>query len=336
MADDKVLSIREKMEEIYDGSEPESTEVEAASQEIDDDIETEEAVESSQEVPEPTPMVPPADMNKIEREAFLNPTAENRHILQSYLNRRAYETRSDYTRKYTEAEELRKKAAGIYEVMQEHQDYYQKRGIPLSDVARRSILWDKAMAQDPINTAIEWLDAYGVSLEDLSRAGSNSPSPSPHAQQPQAGFLTKEQAEEIAQQKLESYFAEQEKKTVDYFNQQVVSSFMSSKPLFRDPETGSQLEAEMAPIVQALTSSGRYNNPQDILETAYNYVVNGNPVFSGLNQKIAARPNIEQTQAVTQKAKQAAKSITGSTGSGTPRLQVRDLRENLRRRMAGD
>lgn len=335
MADDKVLSIREKMEEIYEGAEPETTEVQATTEEVDDNVEAEEAAESEPEVPEPTPMVPPADMNKIEREAFLNPTAENRHILQAYLNRRAYETRSDYTRKYTEAEELRKKAASIYDVMQEHQDYYQKRGIPLSDVARRSILWDKAMAQDPINTAIEWLDAYGLSLDDLSRAASTQPAANT-AQQSQAGFLTAEQAEEIAQKKLEAYFAEQEKKTVDYFNQQVVSSFISSKPLFRDPETGSQLEAEMAPIVQALTNSGRYSNPQDILETAYNYVVNGNPVFSGLNQKIAATPSIEQTQAVTQRAKQAAKSITGSTGSGTPRLQVKDLRENLRRRMAGD
>jgi len=82
-----------------------------------------------------------------------------------------------------------------------------------------------------------------------------------------------------------------------------------------------------------LSGTGKYSSPEEILETAYNYVVNGNPVFSSLLQKMTARPVIEQQQAAVQKAKAASRSITGSTGSGTPRVQSKDLRENLRRRM---
>jgi hypothetical protein len=92
----------------------------------------------------------------------------------------------------------------------------------------------------------------------------------------------------------------------------------------------------MAPIVSALTSTGKYSSPQEILETAYNYVVAGNPTFSSLHQAMTAKPVLEQKQAAVQKAKAAAKSISGSAGSGTPRMEVKNIRDNLRRRMAGE
>jgi hypothetical protein len=276
----------------------------------------------------PTPLAPPADMNAAEKEAFLNPTAANAHILQSYLNRRAYETRSDYSRKMQEVEQLKKHTAGLYETIKQYEDEYAKDGISITDVTKRAIAWDKAMQQDPVATALDWLDSYGVRLEDLQGY-------QPQEQQaPQ--YLTREEAERIAEERYQKIQSEQQKKAVDYYNQQVVTSFMNNKPLFRDPETASQLEAEMAPVVQALNATGRYSSPEQVLETAYNYVVNGNPTFSGLVQRMTAKPVIEQQQAVVQKAKQAAKSISGSAGSGTPRLNSKSLGDNLRRRFHGE
>jgi hypothetical protein len=73
-----------------------------------------------------------------------------------------------------------------------------------------------------------------------------------------------------------------------------------------------------------------------VLETAYNYVVNGNPTFSSLVSKIAAGPAIQQQQATVQKAKAAARSISGSAGSGSPRIEAKNIRDNLQRRFAGD
>lgn len=288
--------------------------------------------------PERIPLVPPADMNKAEKEAFLNPTPANSHILQQYMNRRAYETRTDYQRKMQEVEELKKHTSSVYDTIKQYEEDYAKEGIKLGDVARRSIAWDKAMRQNPIDTARDWLEAYGVDINDLvqgqvSQAEQQQYQPQ---QQQQRGFLTRDEAERIAEEKYRQAQTEQEQKAVAYYNQRVVESFVSSKPLFKDPETAAQLEAEMAPIVQALSSTGRYSSPEEILNTAYNYVVAGNPTFSSLNSAMTAKPVLEQKVAAAQKAKAASKSITGSAGSGTPRAQIKDIRDNLRRRMSGD
>lgn len=295
---------------------------------IDDEpeVETEAPVEAQ---PEPEPdrpaLVPPADMRKEERDAFLNPTPANAHILQSYLNRRAYETRADYARKTQELEQQRKSLASVMEVVKQHEAEYAKDGIPLSDVVRRSVAWDAAMQQDPVSTARDWLESYGLTPHDL--LGQQAPQ--------QQAYVDPQQYERIVEEKLQAYQQQQQQKAVELFNQQVVQSFVASKPLFRDPETAAQLEAEMAPVVTALKGTGRYSSPEEILETAYSYVVNGNPTFSGLAQKLAAKQGIQQTQQATQKAKQAARSISGSAGSGTPRIVSKDLRANLERRLKG-
>jgi hypothetical protein len=274
------------------------------------------------------PLAPPADMNAAEREAFLNPTPANSHILQTYLNRRAYETRTQYDRKMQEVNQLREQNSRIYDVIKQYEEDYAKDGITIADVTRRSVAWDKAMQANPIQTAIEWLEAYGLSPQDLAAQQA--------AYQETPQYLTREEAERIAEERFQTIQQEQEKKAVEYMNQRTVESFMSRKPLFRDPETASQLEAEMAPVVQALSTTGRYSSAEEILETAYNYVVNGNPTFSGLVQKLQSAPVIQQQQAVADKAKKAAKSISGSAGSGTPRIVTKDIRDNLRRRLSGE
>jgi hypothetical protein len=270
-------------------------------------------------------------MRAEEREAFLNPTPQNAHILQAYVNRRAYETRSDYSRRMQELEELKKQTSSVYDTIKQYEEEYARNGISLGDIAKRSIAWDRAMQSDPVNTAREWLDSYGLSLEDLY----NGQMQQNQMQQQPSGYLTKEEAEQIAEERAQAILQSQERKAVEYYNQQVVQSFMSNKPVFRDPETAAQLEADMAPVVSALTSTGRYSSPEEILETAYNYVINGNPAYSSLVQKMTAKPRIMEQQQAVEKAKAAAKSISGSPGSGTPRIEAKDLRDNLRRRLMG-
>lgn len=308
-------------------------ETEDAKPEQETEQTNEEPTVTQEEVPTPTPepekpmLVPPADMNAAEKDAFLNPSSSNAHILQQYLNRRAYETKTQYDRRMQEVNQLREQTKGFYDAIKEYENDYAKAGISLTDVTKQAIAWDKAMQANPLETAREWLESYGITVDELAK--------NPQQQVP-TNFLTKEQAEKIAEERYKVLQGEQEKKALEYYNQQVVNSFMSSKPLFKDPETASQLEAEMAPVVQALNSTGKYSSPSEVLELAYNYVVNGNPTFSGLQSKITAGQVVQQQQATTQKAKQAAKSITGSAGSGTPRVQVKDIRDNLARRFHGE
>lgn len=308
---------------------------------VEDVPEEQQVADVQQAVPEQQqeriPLVPPADMNKVEKEAFLNPTPANAHILQQYMNRRAYETRTDYQRKMQEVEELKKSTSSVYDTIKQYEQDYAKEGIGLGDIARRSIAWDKAMRQNPVETAKEWLDSYGVDINELVQSPQNDQNQQPNqSYQQQQNYLTREEAERIAEEKFQRIQSEQEQKAVAYYNQRVVESFVSSKPLFRDPETASQLEAEMAPIVQALSSTGKYSSPEEILNTAYNYVVAGNPTFSSLNSAMTAKAAIDQKSVAAQKAKAASKSITGSAGSGTPRMEIKNIRDNLRRRMSGD
>ena len=302
-------------------------------EEPQEDTEETEETPAAEAEPERIPLVPPADMNKAEKDAFLNPTPANAHVLQQYMNRRAYETRTDYQRKMQEVEQLRQQTSGIYDTIKQYEQDYAKQGISLGDIAKRSIAWDKAMQTNPVQAAREWLDSYGLTLEDLQ---SQQPQNGYQQQQQQSQYLTREEAERIADERLRTAQEEAQKSAVAYYNERAVESFVAAKPLFKDPETASQLEAEMAPIVSALTSTGKYSSPQEILETAYNYVVAGNPTFSSLHQAMTAKPVLEQKQAAVQKAKAAAKSISGSAGSGTPRMEVKNIRDNLRRRMAGE
>ena len=313
---------------------------------VDEDTETEEEPAVEEEAATPTdtqvqpvteervPLVPPADMNKLEKEAFLNPTPQNAHVLQQYMNRRAYELRSDHQRRMVEIDAIQKQTSGVLDAIKQYEEDYARQGISLPDVAKRSIAWDRAMHNNPVQTAVEWLESYGLTVADLQNHANN---PNPYAyQQPTPGYLTREEAERIAEEKMSAFQDEQQKKAVAYYNERCVESFVASKPLFKDPETASQLEAEMAPIVTALTNTGKYSSPEEILETAYNYVVAGNPTFSSLNNAMTAKAAIEQKQAAAQKAKAASRSISGSAGSGSPKIQTKDLRDNLRRRFSGE
>lgn len=338
------VSLRDSLQSKFDAQdeadrvEPDAVEVEEDEDETEEEVETEEAPNEPQAVtPQQTQVkterlavAPPGDMSKEEKDAFLNPTAQNSHILQAYLSRRAYQTQSDYSRKMNELEQTRQKVSGLYSVMKDHESDYVRKGLNIADVTRRFIEWDKAMDANPMQTALEWLDAYEIDVNDLVNMRQNGYMPQ---QQPQQQYLTAADAERIAQEKIEAMMQKQQQSVLAESNYNAVQSFMNSKPLFKDPGTALQLEEAMAPIVAALTQQG--GNPQDILETAYNYVTKGNPTFAALTQRLEAPAVVEQKVRQAQKAKAATKSISGGTGSGSPRLQTKDLRTNLQRRFNG-
>lgn len=323
-------SLKQQLRNRADDEEPTSPTDNATDEVSAEPQEAQAAPVATEPVIERPALVPPSDMNAAERDAYLNPTPANAHILQQYLNRRAYETRTQYDRKMQEVNQLKQQTSAVYDAIGKYEEEYARERISLNDVVTQSIAWDRAMKKDPVGTALDWLDSYGVSVDELMGYSQQYP------QQQQPEYLTREDAERIAAEKLESIQQEQDKKALEMYNQRVVELFMSTKPLFKDPETAAQLEAEMAPVVQALNSTGRYSSAEQVLETAYNYVVNGNPAFSGIVQKMTTGPVVQKQQAIAQKAKQAAKSISGSAGSGTPRIKSNSLRDNLERRFKGD
>jgi hypothetical protein len=341
------VSLRDSLESKFSAKD-EADRVEATAVKTENDEESQEEEVTEETAPETsvqqtTPQLnqatqpkqerlavaPPGDMSKEEKEAFLNPTAENSHILQSYLSRRAYQTQSDYSRKMNDLEQTRQKVTGLYNVIKDHESDYIRKGLNMADVTRRFIEWDKAMDANPTQTALEWLDAYEIDLNELVQMRQQGYAP--QVEQPK--YLTAADAERIAQEKIQAMMQQQQQSVLAETNYNTVQSFMNSKPLFKDPGTALQLEEAMAPVVAALSQQG--GNPQDILETAYNYVTKGNPTFAALTQRLEAPTVVEQKVRQAEKAKAATKSISGGTGSGSPRLQVKDLRTNLQRRFNG-
>ena len=109
------------LQQQFEKPEETENETETETEAQEENQEVQQAVEQVIETQEKPALLPPADMRKEEKEAFLNPTPENAHILQSYLNRRAYETRADYSRKMAEVEELRKNTSSVYDTIKQYE-----------------------------------------------------------------------------------------------------------------------------------------------------------------------------------------------------------------------
>ena len=266
------------------------------------------------------PIVAPASMNAQEKAAFMRLTPE----MQQYVSRRDYETRSDYKRQTYALSEAQREIADISNVItpQVRQEYARE-GIAVPQLVERAIAWDKSFKTNKNATALEYLQAYGVDLNELYQHQQG-------AVQEQPQYLTKEDVERTIAEQQRQFIEQQQQSQVAYQNQSAVQSFLGSKPVFRDPGTAQQIEEAMAPIVAGLHAANPHRPAVEKLEEAYNYVMKGHPVFSGLSAKQEA----DRKEAEAQKARFASRSISGSPGSGTPKIKA-NLRDNLRRRFSG-
>jgi len=276
------------------------------------------------DAPKPTPIVAPADMTTEEKAIFDQAPPE----LQRYLSRRSYEVRNQITQKAQEAGRLQKEASSVLDVVNPVRHEYEKQGIAVEDVVRRSIAWDKAFKSDPIGAAREYLDAYGIDPYELL-SGESYQRERQQYNPEDIQALVREEASRIAELQNEQHHV--------HLATTEVQKFVSEKPLFQDPGTAEQLEAAMAPVVEALRASNPSKSIRDILETAYNYVTRGEERFSSVLQKIDGAKVADRARQEGQEALRAGRSITGGPGTttGSPTRKVNDFRENLRLRMRG-
>lgn len=268
--------------------------------------------------PERTPIAPPGDMTAEERAQFSSLTPEQ----QQYISRRALQTRNDYSRQTAELSEKGKKYEAIDGAITSLSKEYSDVGV--TKLINNTAQWDKALKGPSGEAAArEFLSEYGLShiLKDGSEA--------PQQQNGNANYLTREEAEKLADERVNRKFQEQQNSHLVQQNHSMVQEFMRGKPLFRDPGTAQQLEQELAPVVKALKSQNPNRPVQEILETAYNYVTKGNPTYSGLVSQLDAKTETEATNEKAERAIRASRSISGSPGSGTPKVKYKNLRENL-------
>lgn len=318
-------SFREALEEnIKKDQEP--------AEEIQEEAKPEEQA-AAEKAPEPEtkpapPVLAPADM-KPEEKAFFDKLSPE---MQSYVSRRAYETRSTLSREMQKIQEGAKKYETLDNVISPHNDWLAQRNLTPDAVVNRAIAWERAFEQDKVGTAMQYLQAQGVDIYELQEAIENG------------GQVTQQQTEQepldpatLKQQILQEIQAEQQKAMQAQNTEQmlnVVNDFMKGQELFQDPNMASMLEEKMAEIVPVYAKS---LPPEKALEKAYYVVVNDPDLpFKALIDAYGAREKAEKARQDAAKARQSSRSVSGSLSGANPNNTAGlDFREELRLRMSG-
>lgn len=268
--------------------------------------------------PPAEPILPPQDLNAEERAAWSKLSPE----MQKYISRRSHETTSAFSRRMQQLTEREREFSEL-EALAPYREHYAKRGVKAADVVRRAVAWDQAFEKDPINTAKEYLATYGIDPAEL--VGEGAPA-NARSEAQQANYMTRDEFERIQN--------EQKQAAALQSRFEALNSWMSSKPLFKDPGTAAQLEEAMKPLVSGFLASDPSANVQEILDKAYNYVTTADPRFSELVKALNAKESAARAAAEADKAATAAKTITGGPSGTTPRRNL-NMRDELELRLKG-
>lgn len=275
----------------------------------------------------PAPTLMPADMDKEEQEAWKGANPK----LQNYLSRRAYDMRKELGNAYRQVAQKSQEYQGIDKVIAEHKSYLDKMSVTPVDALRRSIAWEKAIKENPVQGAKQYLAAFGIDPYSLIEDDVLDGTPEPQ----QTESVDPAQIKQEIWNELNQQFEMQRQSQTVEKNYSIVNSWMKDKPLFQDPATASQLEADMAPIVKSIRGSNPQATEEQVLDTAYNYVTKGNDRYAQLltawDQRKVAQKNAEKAI----QAKQSSRSISGGLQGAAPVKGGLNFRDELRLRMQG-
>lgn len=268
-----------------------------------------------------TVVAPPPYLRAEHKEAFSKYPAE----MQAEISRLLYEYQSDHSRKINGLKERETELEGIYKVITpEVRNSYVKKGVSVPQIVERALAWEQDFERDRVAAARDFLDAWGIDPQELIN-GSYQPA------DPQ--YLTREQAEQIAEERARKYFEEQQGQVLAEHNYRAVESFIKSNPLFHDPQTAQQAEEAIAQEIVGLQAQGIRAPAEQLLQMAYERVTKLHPVFSNLLNQANRKQEIVRTQQEAEKAKAASRTIKGSPGQGTPKIKAGSLREALERNL---
>jgi hypothetical protein len=273
----------------------------------------------------PPPVAPPADMTAEELEDFKALTPKQ----QAYVSRRAYETRSAFSRSMQEVQQKAKSYEGIEREIAPHRPWLATKGITEDAVIRNAIGWEQRLEQDRLGGAKAWLQAQGIDPYELLDENSQ------YEQPQQARQIDPEEVERNIFNKIQNQFQlqEQARTTEQHYN--VVEKFKNDKVLFQDPNTASMLESEMAPLISLYVQQDPSLPPEKALEKAYTTVTRSNDTFANLLNAYGERERAEKAKAEAEKARQASRSISGGLSGSNPVTTGLGFRDELRLRMKG-
>ena len=295
--------VSEATEEISASEEEQPKEVEAAP----------EVEASEDEVPVEAPeiILPPAELDESAKAEF----AEWSPAAQKAFNKRFMDMRRDYTAKTTELAQQRQKYQGLDETFTKHTDRLARKGVTIDQAVNNALAWDHFVETEGANAALQWLEAHGYDPEELIEARDSGEAYS----NKQARLPDEVQKELDESRRFRQQIQQEQQQAQANEIYQAVEAFKASKPIMSDPSTAEQVSQAMTPVVQGLRQANPQAPHSELLERAYNYVINGDERFRALVNGAEKRKQIEAERERTQKATRAASSVAGNgPGSGSP------------------
>lgn len=260
-------------------------------------------------------VLPPNDLNEEEKKEF-EELAKKAPKTAAKLAKRFYDYRRDYTQKTERAAETERRATPYLQEAAKHEQRLARKQLSPQQVFANALAWDHFIDEQGVNALVQFVESHGFDVQELAEAvesGQAFTKSSEEAQIPRHIQEKIDRLERFEQQYTQAQQSQQVEQTFSALNQ-----FKASKPLFKDPATAEQLEAAMAPLVRGFRASNPSTPPLELLEKAYNYVVNGDERFRPLLDGVEKKKTIEAERDRSSRAL-AASSVRGSgPGSGTP------------------
>lgn len=281
----------------------------------------------------PEVIIAPSDMTAEERATWDKLPKE----YQKYLSRRAYETNNTFLQKTKKAAEYEKQLEPILNTVKQYESEYIRAGVKIPDVIQRSLEWDRHIKSTGAAGLLEMAQTYGITPQQLVQHLQGQTQQ--QVNQPSPQYLTPQQAEEIAERKVnDRLLAEQRRYEAQSFlksREDIANSFISSTPFAADANSRAQLENAMAPFVAAKIQTEPNADPKAVLQEVYDYVTTKDPRFSSVRQLHEAKPLADTARQVAQRATTASRSISGGPGTSNPNREVKSFRDDLRMRLNG-
>lgn len=287
------------------------------------------------------PKAPP--LPAIPRPADLSPNAtwwdQTPREGQEWYNQRALQLRQHLATKQREIDERAGKYKAYDEALSEDdQKRLLRNGQSAADILRRSVAWDRDLDRSvaaPLRNqaALDWLGSYGFDLNELYEFAQNGGAQVQQQAAQQGVYLTREEAEKIADERVAKVLSEREQQSHVDATFKLASSFLQSQPLAQDPRAAVLLETAMVEEIPALLQENPLLAGQQLLEKALEKVMTSHPVFSAYKAHSERAKQAESDNAAAERALQASRSISGGPGSGTPTKKYKNFEENLRANM---
>lgn len=260
-------------------------------------------------------ILPPAELDPEAKRDF-EELARTKPELARKFSKRYYDMRRDYTSKTMELAQVRQRYQQLDQVSQAHANRLARKGVSVEQAISNALAWDHFLEEQGPNAALQWLEKHGYDPEELIEARDNGQAHS--GRQAQAQIPAELQRELEESRRFRQRLIQQQQAQVVNGVYGTVESFKRSKPIFADPSTAEQIEQAMAPVVIGLASANPGTPHAQLLERAYNMVVNSDERFRALVNSAEKRKTIEAERDRSHRAR-AASSIAGSgPGTGSP------------------